>query len=489
MKNIKKSLATIMALTMIASLASCNNSSDPAQGDTPTGETTVETAATTTAKTVAEVNTETLQADEQEVFQGIMDGMKDVELENKTVKWLGHYDINPNLETGASKSIQLELFEQKYGGKVEFTPTTWDTRYADLSTKVLGGEGIDIFPGEDNPLPKGVLNGMFQPIDDYINLDDAVWDNTREAMKNYNFAGKHYELIYDVESEYLCIYNKATIDANAMEDPWDLYKAGEWNWDTFKDMLIDFVDVDADQHGLDGFWAEKALLASAGTPAIGTADGKLVSNIGTPEMEKAMNYQYDLFTNGLIFDRAAYNYTEQPAMMGEGKQLFYIVGTYAIAKDPATWVVEIPAEDVGIVPVPSPAGSDNWQSAKPLGYVLCKGAQNPEGAALLTECGAVAAMDDGATEIGKRKALDDYNWSEEIYEKATEIKNLSRQYPMIEFASGASTDIASVTTEGGDNIGIRAAMHGTDWATMRDTIKAPIDAALAEINDQLAAVE
>ena len=65
-----------------------------------------------------------------------------------------------------------------------------------------------------------------------------------------------------------------------------------------------------------------------------SVDGQLVCNLNDPGMEKEMNFQYELFTDGLIFPREQFSWAEQPQMMGEGRQLFYIVGPYAIRSDP-----------------------------------------------------------------------------------------------------------------------------------------------------------
>ncbi len=484
MNSSKKIFAGLMAISMVAGLTACNNTSDGGEGGGDATETT--TAATTTAKTVA-VNTEELKEEEEDTLESVMEQLQDVELENKTVKWMAHYDINPS-SSGASKSVGLEMFERKYGGTIEWIPTTWNTRYDDLSTKVLGGEGVDIFPGDDVAnFPKGIISGMFQPIDGYIDLNSPIWQNTKSAMDLYSFGGKHYEFVTYVTAEALVIYNKSTIEAQGLDDPWDLYEAGEWNWDTFKQMLLDFVDEDSDQWGLDGFWTEKALFLSAGVPFVSSDGQHIVNNINDATVEKAMNYQYDLFTNGLVFPREQFAWSEQPAMMGDGRQLFYIVGSWHIEADPATWATEIEPEDLGIVPVPSPADSDPWQGVKLNGYALCKGAANPQGAALFAECNALGSTDEAAVAISDRKAMDDYQWSQEIIDKNKEINELARQYPVIDLSSGCSTDIASITTDGGDQIGMRAALHGYDWATTRESTADVLDMLVQEVDDQLQA--
>ena len=478
MNNSKKIFAGLMALSMMAGLTACGNN------DGSSDATSEETTTTTTAKTVA-VNTEELKEDEAAALEDTMSQLQDVELENKTIKWLAHYDLNPS-SNGASKSVGLEMFEKKYGGEIQYYPTTWENRFNDLSTYVLGGEGIDFFPGDDTAnFPKGIVSGMFQPVDDYIDMNSAIWQNTKDAMELLNFGGKHYEFITTVTAEAVVIYNKATIEANGLDDPWDLYEAGEWNWDTFKQMLLDFVDEDSDQWGLDGWYNEKALFLSAGVPTVEAVDGKLVCNINDATVEKAMNYQYDLYNSGLVLPLEQFNWSIQPQYMGEGRELFFLNGTWGIEGDPETWSTKIDPEDLGIAPVPSPAGSDPYQSAVLNGYVLCKGAANPEGVARFAECTILASTDENAIAISDRKAKDDSHWSDEIIARNKAINELARQYPVVDLAQGCSTDIASLTIDGGSEIGTRAAFHGTDWASNREAIADTIIMLVDEVDQQL----
>ena len=484
MKNTKKLLAGAMALAMTAGLTACGGNEDGGAQDVVDNVLEETTTTTTTAKTVP-VNTEELKEEEVDALENTMSQLQDVELENKTIKWLAHYDINPST-SGASKKVELEMFERKYGGKIEYIPTTWEMRYDDLSTNVLGGNGVDFFPGNDaNNFPKGVVNGMFEPVDDYIDMNSPIWQNVAAGMDLLNFGGKHYEFVTRISAEQVCMYNKSTIEAFGLDDPWELYEAGEWNWDTFKSMLLEFVDQDNDQWGLDNWFNEKALFLSAGVPTVESVDGQLVCNVNDATVEKAMNYQYELFTNGLVLPLEQFNWSIQPQMMGEGRQLFWLNGMWGVEGDPSIWTIGVEPENLGIVPVPSPAGSDPYQSATLEGYALCKGAQNPQGVALFAECTIVANNDEAAIAIADRKAMDDSQWTEEIIERNKIINDLARQYPVIDLASGCSTDIASITTDGGSEIGTRAAFHGTDWATMRETIGDTLIMLVDEVNTQL----
>ncbi len=496
MKNTKKILTGLLALTMVAGLSACGGGDDSTGGNGGNGgaadggdaaEVTTTTEGTTTTQATVAVNTEGLKGDEQAVLDSVMATLPDADVENKEVKWLAHYTKNPGTD-GQSKGVGLEMFEQKYGMHIKDYSTTWDTRWDDLSTYVLGGEGIDIWPGDDTAnFPKGVISGMFQPVDDYIDINDAVWQNTRAGMDIFSFGGKHFSFVTQITAEQVCIYNKSTIEENGLDDPWELYEAGNWNWDTFKGMLQDFVDPENGLYGLDGWYYEKSLWTSAGATAVGNVDGHVVSMLRDPIVEKAENFGYELFQDGLIMDLSEYNWAIQPQFMGEGRELFLMWGSWGIQGAPETWMSKLDPADIGIVPVPSPAGSDPYGAATIAGYALCKGAANPEGAALFATCEIVAANSDEAKTISDRKAMDDNQWSQEVIDRINVCNDLVRQYPVFDFASGCSTDIADYTVNTSDN-GLRVPFHGgSDWATEREKLADAIDSMVQEVDSQLQA--
>lgn len=236
MKSFKRTVAGISALTFALGLTACGG------GDTATttpGGNDAPATQAADATTTAETTTVTMASEDAEAVSGATALLRDEELENKTIKFLSHWDINP--AEGVSVPVQLGMFQEKYGGKVEWIPTTWETRYSDLSTLVLGGAGVDFFPRDEESLPKGVISGMFQPVDDYIDLDSELWSDVAVAMDKYNFNGRHYALISSVSADAVVLYNKQTIDEYGFDDPWELYEEGKWNWDTFSNMLQTFI--------------------------------------------------------------------------------------------------------------------------------------------------------------------------------------------------------------------------------------------------------
>lgn len=475
MKNMKfrKIAAITTAITAAASLCACTDNT------TDTGTSDI---VTTTAETVA-INTEVLSDEDQAAVDEVAASkLVDTELENKTIKWLAHYDINPTT-TGNSKSVQLELFESKYGGKVEYYATTWNTRYTDLSTYVLGGEGIDFFPNDTEALPKGVINGMFQPVDDYIDLDSELWAENADAMEIFNFGGKHYAFCTAVHPAAVVYYNKQTIEENGFTDPWELYENGEWNWDTFKNMLLEFVDPDAERYGLDGWYYQNALTLSGGMPAVTSENGALKLNLYEPALERTMNFAEELYKNGLCMDLSLFDWSEQPQFMGEGKELFYLAGAWHTYSDPSIWATKVSPENMGIVPVPCDPDGEPSYGITVDGFVLCKGAQNPEGVARYVECGIVAGLEEATDEIGREKTKNDYGWTDEMLDHYDECLRLAKEYPAYDLGSGVSSDFNTIV----NTYAIYEPFRGGSYASLREETADAAQLLLDEANESLAA--
>ncbi len=483
MKNFKRTVAGISALTFALGLTACGG------GDTATtapGSNDAPATQAAEATTTAETTTVTMASEDAEAVSGATALLRDEELENKTIKFLSHWDINP--AEGVSVPVQLGMFQEKYGGKVEWIPTTWETRYSDLSTLVLGGSGVDFFPRDEESLPKGVISGMFQPVDDYIDLDSELWSDVAVAMDKYNFNGRHYALISGVSADAVVLYNKQTIDEYGFDDPWELYEEGKWNWDTFSNMLQTFIESDPDNNvGLDGWWSELALYRSGGEAFIEAEDGNIIVNMNSEKIERAMNNMLNLYNKGLVMDKSLYDWNEQPQFMGEGRELFYITGSWAVRNPPEFWSTNIPAENLGMAPVPNSADAEHpWQAAVLDGFCMTKGAQNPLGVALYVECGLAAAVDEGAREVNDKQCREEFKWPQDVIDHLYEINDLARQYPVVDLAGGMSTEIESLTTSNANkSVGLNAALHGVEWATTREELSGALDVLVAEVVDGL----
>ena len=435
----KKQLAGILALAMSLSMASC--SSDTGSGEAA-DETTTTAAAVkdeTTAKAddgdteasqdeEQETTAESVEATDDSYFEKALAMLPDAELKRAYQEVKVYSNYNP-------PELAVQLFEQKYGGTVSVYYN--DT---DLSNYIYSGEGIDLYMTDGYyDLPKLITintnTGFIVPFDDYIDLDSDIWQDTRDYMELYNFGGKHFNIVTNVSASYACYYNKKTIEEYGFDDPWELYKAGNWNWDTMKSMLSKFADEEDLRYGLDGSYQD-ALYMSAGVPMVSLSDGKLVGNGADKTFLTALDFGQELFNNRLLLPLEDYGYNYQPQMLDDGDLLFYIGGAWELNTAPEKWSMEVSPEDIGVVPVPSPAGSDPYQKVSVTGCAFVKNSENPEGAALFAMCLALAYNDSGIIAANEQKQKDEYGLSDQIIAQLNEINELAKQYPVVEHAYG-----------------------------------------------------
>ncbi len=474
MRNLKKMLSGLLALSFCIGLAACADSTDPEM-------------TATTALTV-EINTAELSEEDAGSIQQAASELLTGELENKTIKWFSFYDPFHATTAGNTKALSLELFEEKYGGEIEYIPTTWANRFNDLSTKLIGGDGIDFIAGGDlDSYPKGVANNQFEAFDGYVDFDSQIWSGVKDLNDYFELNGKHYLIAVQATSGQVVYYNRNTIEAFGFDEPADLLEEGKWDWDAFKNMLLDFCDTESDQYGLDGWFNEQPLMLTSGVPSVELKDGKLVHNFFSPEIERSMTFMNDLFNNGLVADKNLFNWTTHIEYIGEGKELFYISGLYEINSSPDIWTKTFgQPEDVMFVPLPKDPSADNYYMPAGIeAYMLCKGAQNPEGVMRFMECCIAASSDERTIQIGIDKQKNDYGWTDEMVEMSAKITEMTAENPMYDIHAGCPTDMYNLIDSG--EFGIRASfINGTDWAVTREAL---VDAVQVYIDDFNASVE
>ena len=399
------------------------------------------------------------------------------ELENKTVKWMSDWDINPDFE-GKDVAIDLAVFQERYGAEIEFHYVTYENRYEKLAEAINSGEGIDFFYGGNlDAFPKGAVKEMFQPVDDYIDFDSPLWEDVKDfndsAMWN---DGKHYLAITRATDSCVVIYNKKTIQEAGLEDPAELYAKGEWDWDAFQSMLNKFVDPDNQKYGIDGWFFEFGLMGTTGVPAVSLENGKLINNLADPNMERYQNWLYELYnTNCIAIGVGEYGWDDKPEYIGEGKLLFYPCGLYTFYT--TDWKEKY-GEDVFFVPMPKDPKADAYYTPTGLeSYLIVNGAQNPEGAAKYLDCKRFVLLNDELRSYGDQQMFDDYGWTQEMFDMKDEVQALANENPVLDFSKCGSIDCGNLLDSN-----LRNAARGIPWNETFDSIYDVVNTYIDEIN-------
>ncbi|MGN1338916.1 MAG: extracellular solute-binding protein, partial [Oscillospiraceae bacterium] len=260
MKKIKQLAAAAAALIAVTSVTACDESTELPSTNAPSNAPSASTSSSTTSgvpSTMKEEDAKTISDIEVQEFN----------LENKTIRFLSSWPMNP--ANGKAVPVSLEMFEQKYGGKVEDIVCAWDARYDQLAAMVSSGDSPDFFSAADlDNFPKGAIYNMFEPLDQYIDFDSELWQPTKEINDWFIFKGNHYVATVGADAGTVMIYNKRTIENYGLDDPQELLANDNWTWDTFWEMMVDFCDVDDDRYAIDGWWFVNAFNATTGVPFI-----------------------------------------------------------------------------------------------------------------------------------------------------------------------------------------------------------------------------
>lgn len=409
------------------------------------------------------------------------DTLLDGELENKTIKWLATWDINPD-GTGKNVPIDLAVFQERYGGEVKYYPVSYDERYEKLAQYIKSGEGIDFFSGSDmDAFPKGVIKEMFVPADDYIDFSSDIWKDVKDVNDSFVWNDKHYLTAVLVNGGGCAvIYNKNTVAEAGLEDPAVLFEKGKWNWDTFENMLDEFVDNDNQKYGIDGWWFEEAFVQTTGVPAIALENGKLINNLAEPSMERVQNWLYNLSVNGNVaIGSSFYGWTEHPEYIGEGKLLFYPCGLWKLYSTPENWKTVF-GEDVGFVPMPKDPQADEYYIPAGMdSYLFVNGGDNPEGVAKFLDCKRYVICNQKLKDMYDSETRSDYGWSDEMIEMKQKMDEMALENPKFDFSKGASFDISKKIDEG-----LRQSAYGTPWNETFNSINSAVQTLIDEINNK-----
>ena len=409
------------------------------------------------------------------------------ELENKTIKWMSDWDINSD-DTGKTTPIELAVFQERYGGQIEFHQTTYGARYDNLANAINSDEGIDFFYGGNwDAFPKGAVRGMFVPYDDYIDLDSDLWKDVKAANDAMVWNDKHYMAIVEVTGDQCAvIYNRKTMDENGLDDPAELFEKGKWDWDAFEDMLSEFVDTSDERYGIDSWYFESGLSASTGVPYIGLENGKLVNNLRNEAIEDYQNWMYGLWQSDYIaLGVGDYGWTSRDYYIGEGKLLFYPCGLWALGTEKSQWSKTF-GEDVFFVPVPKYDKADEYYIPTSVNaYCFVKGGHNPEGVGKFLDCFRFSKISDGAQEISDEQFVKDYEWTDEMIEMKNKMNEMALANPVFDYYNGISSDVTDILDSSVN--GIRATSRGIPWNESVNAIYDQTQNFIDEVNERNAA--
>lgn len=388
MTQIKKILACMLALCMLlGAFAGCSTtkvittSSDvwttvEEEDTTDNGENNVSEDASSTQSENVSSSTDKVTSSGNtsgytENISGNFDPYKGIEkYRGKTVKVLFWFTPDDN------EQKIIDNFTKETGVKVKLYYAE-NAKYGNkLSSMVASGSSPDVAGCFDSYFPSLVNKNLFDDISKgkFDLKNDPAYDI--DTMNKYAWKGKYFGVTLKnawSTAHPLVFFNRTLFKNAGVTEPTTLWKQGNWNWDTMKDLAqkmtkkINGIDI----YGL-GNIATSYYLASYGTDLVkvDNAKGNITNNLNDPKITKTYEYLADLYASGCVApkDTPWTIFTNgQCAMFSTGQNWIENGGFFDDLKD--EW---------SAVPFPSPKGEKEIHPVSAAFFGLGKGCKNPE---------------------------------------------------------------------------------------------------------------
>ena len=156
----------------------------------------------------------------------------------------------------------ITKFQQKYGITVKIDRIGQTDYIQTLTAMINAGNSPDVI-FDNNEFPASL--NLLQPVENaQVDLTDEIWD--QEFLEQASINGKHYLLntVGNIWSEVDCVFfNKKIMKANGITTPEEYYSQGNWNFDTMRQCMEEFAELNDTYYG--GWINEEILEAMAGT--------------------------------------------------------------------------------------------------------------------------------------------------------------------------------------------------------------------------------
>ena len=224
-KSVKRILSLALALCMVLCLAACGGGSSKKDDSGSTGGSGMRVE----------------DAFDTDAFIASMPA----ELKGTTIKFLNWYRIDDR----AAEKANVEAFEAASGINVEVIDVEYGKAYNDkLAGLVATGDSPDVFRMSE---PQMAWMKALQPIvNTGYDFSDKAWNS--EVKELYSVNGIQYAANLSYTPFVLfatTIYHTDTMEEFGFEDPWELWKKGEWTWDKMDEMSAEWVKQGPDYYG------------------------------------------------------------------------------------------------------------------------------------------------------------------------------------------------------------------------------------------------
>ena len=284
---------------------------------------------------------------------------------------------DPKTAVGAAK----EAYEKKYNGKVHYKTYPYSVYNNKLVQMIASGSAPDVIFAYWGDMPKLAAIEVLQPIDQYVDLEKI---NYPDIVKSYKWKGRHYAANIQQVQTPLLWFNKKLLEKEGItKNPYQLWKEGNWNWDTFKEIGLKLTkdtnnDKEIDQWGFASI-NSSVYQWSNGASYIKTDDqGNVKISWKDPECIRALQAMQDArFKN--VF------YATDPTFANTGFNDGNLGMAYGTFEYLAYQANNLDPKDVGVAPFPEGPDFPGYYYGVTNLAGIARGAKNPYGAGKFCE--------------------------------------------------------------------------------------------------------
>ena len=269
----------------------------------------------------------------------------------------------------AKNEAMIAEFEKGTGAKIEFTAVPYTDGLSAYATAIMAGTGIDFFAPDNRQFPSWVIKKLMVPVSTVLDLNDPLYQDSGLLVKGtsdfFTFKGEVYGFMPSrfVNCSYI-VYNKALFDEAGLEDPYELWQQGKWNFDALEEAAAALTydsddDGIIDRFGLTGY-IDVYWIGCAGGDANYVRwdkEGRPQFAIDDPDILECYVFYRELRDQGYYHTEItpAVDFCEQTAAMYGG----------IVEWDSANFIEELGVENIGYVPFPaSPSNTSGISNAK-----------------------------------------------------------------------------------------------------------------------------
>lgn len=282
------------------------------------------------------------------------------------------YNWNPISEYPGGASA-IKEFTELTGIEVEWQTEDFQTYLTKLGSIVASGKDVPDVVRMRSPLVSNFLN--MQPISTTgFDFSDAAWDSW--VMEEYSVDGNVYGVNLantHLATPGMLLYNKSLITKYDLEDPYSLWKNGQWTYDKFVQIMKDFkAETSADY--VCSYFDFSEFSAMYGVPGPITFDGnQYVSLLKDNNFVNATQKIVDLKNTDYLL-------AEWKAEEFDGGKILFWSGSAIYARRMNSYFENLKsAGSLQVVPMPTIEGQEEYVLFSEVeAYGIPKGADNAE---------------------------------------------------------------------------------------------------------------